>query len=251
MNATQEKPNILVVDDEPVNVKILAAALGKDYKVIVAKSGSEALALAKRNQRPDLILLDIMMPEMDGYEVCRHLKTDSNTENIPVIFISAMNQTADESKGFDLGAVDYITKPIRLPILRNRVRTHLDLKKYRDRLEHQVEEKTHEVHKALKELTHVHEQVKSGYLDAIYRLTLASEYKDPETGEHIKTKNISMPYSMLRPCTIWARSVSRTAFSSNPGNLPRRSGLSCKATRPSAATYSPSPTRPTCRWPEK
>ena len=118
---------ILVVDDEPLNINILVDLLKGDYKMMAAKSGKQALKAARSANRPDLILLDIMMPEMSGYEVCSILKEDPETKEIPIMFVSAMNEDADETKGFDLGAVDYITKPISPTILQARVKTHLAL----------------------------------------------------------------------------------------------------------------------------
>jgi serine phosphatase RsbU (regulator of sigma subunit) len=121
------KSRILVVDDTPANIKILADLLRKDYLLSVATSGADALEIAGSQDRPDLVLLDIMMPEMDGYEVCRRLKADPRTQDVPVIFVTAMSEVDDETKGFSLGAVDYITKPIRPPIVRARVAAHLEL----------------------------------------------------------------------------------------------------------------------------
>ena len=121
------KSRILVVDDTPANIKILADLLRKDYLLSVATSGADALEIAGSEDRPDLVLLDIMMPEMDGYEVCRRLKADPKTQDVPVIFVTAMSEVDDETKGFSLGAVDYITKPIRPPIVQARVAAHLEL----------------------------------------------------------------------------------------------------------------------------
>ena len=121
------KSRILIVDDTPANIKILADLLRKDYLLSVATSGADALEIAGAQDRPDLVLLDIMMPEMDGYEVCRRLKADSKTRDVPVIFITAMSEVDDETKGFSLGAVDYITKPIRPPIVQARVAAQLEL----------------------------------------------------------------------------------------------------------------------------
>ena len=121
------KSRILVVDDTPANIKILADLLRKDYLLSVATSGADALEIAASEDRPDLVLLDIMMPEMDGYEVCQRLKADPKTQDVPVIFVTAMSEVDDETKGFSLGAVDYITKPIRPPIVQARVAAHLEL----------------------------------------------------------------------------------------------------------------------------
>jgi len=118
---------ILVVDDERLNINVLVELLKDKYKMMAAKNGEQALKAVRSSNKPDLILLDIMMPDMDGYEVCRLLKEDPETKDIPVIFISAMSEVNDETKGFELGAVDYITKPISPAVVQARVKTHLAL----------------------------------------------------------------------------------------------------------------------------
>jgi diguanylate cyclase (GGDEF)-like protein len=135
MSEEIRKQRILIVDDAPENIRILAQALKSDYKTTFATAGDQAIKFAISEDPPDLILLDIMMPEMDGYEVCRRLKAEHKTKNIPVIFITAMNQEEDETKGLEIGAVDYITKPFSMAIVKARVRTHLELKRHRDILE--------------------------------------------------------------------------------------------------------------------
>lgn len=162
---------ILIVDDTTTNLRILKDLLIDEYQVFAAKNGPDALDLADR-VKPDLILLDIMMPEMDGYEVCRYLKNDRSTQDIPVIFISGNRNANAEQIGFELGATDYITKPFNGDIVRARVRNHLKLYLYQHHLEHLVRSKT----AALKE----------GYLETIGRLTLATEFKDSDTGNHIR-----------------------------------------------------------------
>ncbi len=129
-----ERPRILIVDDIPANIKSLNAILADDYNVIFATDWRKGLELAGR-MSPDIVLLDIMMPDMDGYEICRRLKSESETREIPVIFITALDSEADEEKGLSYGAADYITKPFRPAIVRLRVRNHLQLKLQRDRLE--------------------------------------------------------------------------------------------------------------------
>ena len=131
----RNKPIILVVDDAPVNVKVLTAALRQDYIIKVAVNGLDALASAKSEPYPDLILLDVMMPEMDGYEVLRLLKENPATSRIPVIFVTAKASAIDEEAGLNLGAIDYITKPISIPVTRARVRNHVALKLQADLLE--------------------------------------------------------------------------------------------------------------------
>jgi sigma-B regulation protein RsbU (phosphoserine phosphatase) len=125
----EEQQKILVVDDERLNINVLVDLLKPDYKMMAAKNGEQALKAVKIANPPDLILLDIMMPEMDGYEVCRRLKADEATRDIPVIFVTAMGETSDETKGLELGAVDYLTKPISPPIVEARVKTHLALRR--------------------------------------------------------------------------------------------------------------------------
>ncbi|HNH89615.1 MAG TPA: two-component system response regulator [Thiobacillaceae bacterium] len=164
------KPTILVVDDVPENIDVLTGILRHDYSIRAATNGPSALALARRSP-PDLILLDVMMPGMDGFEVCRELKADLATRKVPVIFVTAMGDVEDESRGFDVGCVDYITKPVSPPIVRHRVKTHLALYDQNRALEYQVFERT-------VELEHTRLQV-------IHRLGRAAEYRDNETGMHV------------------------------------------------------------------
>src|SRR6185369_5856294 len=125
---------ILIVDDTPENIDILKGVLKEQYIIKAATRGSKALEIA-RTTPVDLILLDIMMPEMDGYEVCRALKADESTRKIPVIFVTALQETGDETGGFEAGAVDYITKPINAAVVQARVRTHLALQEAQDAVE--------------------------------------------------------------------------------------------------------------------
>lgn len=130
---TQARPRLLVVDDQPTNIQVLYQVLSDDYQVLMATNGAQALALCA-SKHPDLILLDVVMPEMDGYQICQRLKADSATRDIPIIFITAQNDEAAEERGFDLGAVDFILKPINPRIVRARVKTHLMLKAQSDLL---------------------------------------------------------------------------------------------------------------------
>ncbi len=129
------KAKILVVDDQPANIQILAEALQVEYDVRIANSGTKALEISREGIKPDLILLDVMMPILDGFEVCRRLKSDVATWDIPVIFITAKNNATDEELGLNIGAVDYVSKPFSIPVVRARVRNHLRLKKHADLLE--------------------------------------------------------------------------------------------------------------------
>lgn len=137
MNSKQQK--LLIVDDTPANIQILHQIFQNEYALFFATSGMTALELAKR-ELPDIILLDIMMPEMDGYEVCSRLKQDQTTAAIPVIFVTAMGEEEDETRGLETGAIDYITKPISPPIVKARVKNHLELKTGRDLLATLAEE---------------------------------------------------------------------------------------------------------------
>lgn len=132
-----EKATILVVDDMSANLVLMSNLLKNDYKVQIADGGEKALRLAASDLPPDLILLDVRMPGMDGYEVCRRLKHNPRTTNIPVIFLTSMTEMEDEKKGLELGAVDYITKPISPPIVMARVKNHLALKIMTDSLRDQ------------------------------------------------------------------------------------------------------------------
>lgn len=135
MRAVESKPTILIVDDRATNIAILSDLLQDDYKIKVAKSGQKALEIAKGKEKPDLILLDIEMPEMNGYEVCKELKNNSSTNNIPVIFVTARTDVKDEEYGLNLGAVDYISKPFHPTIVKIRVKNHIALKLKSDWLE--------------------------------------------------------------------------------------------------------------------
>jgi len=127
------KKTILLVDDHPINIDALIHILENDYNTIVATTGKQALELA--TQQPNLILLDIMMPEMDGYEVCRRLKSAPAISGIPVIFVTGLDEPEDEIKGLALGAVDYFTKPMNTAITLARIKNHLELKQNRDELQ--------------------------------------------------------------------------------------------------------------------
>ncbi len=158
MTQPNNRPLILAVDDEASNLQLLRQILQDHYRLLFAKDGARALELV-RQENPDLILLDVMMPGMSGYEVCAALKADPATASIPVVFVTALTDTADELEGFNAGAVDYITKPVSPPIVRARVRTHLSLVRM--------------------------EELRATRLEIVQRLGLAAEYKDNETGLHV------------------------------------------------------------------
>jgi len=129
-----KRQTVMIVDDNPTNIELLSESLGDDYELVFATSGADALELILAD-KPDLLLLDVMMPGMDGYQLCAILKADPVTRDIPVIFVTAMCQEEDEIRGLELGAIDYVTKPISPHIVRARVKNHLELKRYRDLLE--------------------------------------------------------------------------------------------------------------------
>ena len=140
-----EKQKVLIVDDTPQNIHVLMETLKDNYKIVAATSGAKALQLATRDPLPDLILLDVMMPEMSGYEVCEQLKKNPLTEKIPVIFVTALHEAGDEEKGLELGALDFITKPFHPALVKARVRNQLELKRHRDHLEEEVQRRTQEL----------------------------------------------------------------------------------------------------------
>lgn len=142
-----ERPTVLVVDDNRLNIDLLVDVLKDDYKLLVALNGVTALEIIE-GTLPDIILLDIMMPEMDGYEVCRRLKSDERSAQVPVIFITAKSQTEDEAKGLALGAVDYITKPVNPAIVLARIKTHLALYNQNRELEAKVRQRTRELERS-------------------------------------------------------------------------------------------------------
>jgi len=166
-----EKQVILVVDDVPANIDVLSEILRPNYQVKVATNGTMALKIALSSHPPDMILLDIMMPEISGYEVCRQLQANKFTRHIPIIFVTAMDEIKNETKGFELGAVDYITKPVNPSIVQARVKIHLALRDQNRLLEQKVNERTIELQETRLKLIHC--------------LGAAAEYRDEETGDHI------------------------------------------------------------------
>jgi len=169
--ASQYKDTILIVDDVVENIDVLKGTLSPKYKVKAATSGAKALEIANKQPQPDLILLDVMMPEMNGYDVCRTLKSNPVTRDIPVVFVTAKSDVASERTGLETGAVDYISKPVSPPIVKARVRTHLELYHHQRTLEAKVSERTRELEHA--------------QLEIVRRLASAAEFKDEETGNHV------------------------------------------------------------------
>jgi signal transduction histidine kinase len=155
----REKSRLLLVDDSAVNLDALLATLDQGHDLRVAINGQTALDLIATGYLPDLVLLDIMMPGMDGYEVCRRLKENEKTRDIPVIFLTALDSDEDEAKGLELGAVDYITKPFNLAIVRQRVNTQLELKQHRENLQCLIAEKNRELIETCNNLKKAHHQM--------------------------------------------------------------------------------------------
>ena len=166
------KAKILIADDVAENIDVLMGVLAGEYAIVAARDGAKALALAGQDPRPDLILLDVMMPKMDGYEVCRRLKADPATADIPVLFVTALGGHEEESKGLALGALDYITKPFQPDLVKARVANHLELKRHRDHLGELVAARTREL-VLTRDVT-------------IFTLANLAETRDPETGGHIR-----------------------------------------------------------------
>ena len=173
------KPTVLVVDDTPDNLTLMSALLKELYKVKVANSGERALKIVQGEVLPDIILLDIMMPEMDGYEVCRRLKADVRTKEVPVLFLTAKSEVEDETKGFEYGAVDYITKPISPPIVLARVKAQLQLKAAADFLKDKASFLEQEVSKRTREVMAIQDVT-------ILAMASLAETRDSDTGNHIR-----------------------------------------------------------------
>ena len=172
------KPTVLIVDDSPENLGLLGGLLGEDYSVRAANSAEKGLRAARIEPLPDLILLDVMMPEVNGYEAIERLKADPLTASIPVVFVTSMNSNEDEYQGLALGAVDYITKPINSAIVKARVRNHIELKRARDRLHVQNNYLEEEVARRIAE----NEMVRD---ISVRALAVLAEERDNETGLHI------------------------------------------------------------------
>ncbi len=147
MSISATNPTVLIVDDEAANVDVLAGALSDSYNIKVATSGSEALRVMRQGTLPDLILLDVMLPDMTGFEVCQRLKDDAPTSGIPVIFVTSLDDKINEEMGFKAGAVDYIYKPISPPIVRVRVKVHIEHRLYSEALELLLSRRSSELEK--------------------------------------------------------------------------------------------------------
>lgn len=189
-----QRPRVLLVDDEPTNLQVLRQILQADYRLQFATDGARALQLA-REQQPQLILLDVMMPGMSGHEVCQALKADAATAAIPVIFVTALSDASDEAHGLSVGAVDYITKPVNAAVVRARVKTHLSLVRVDELLESR--------------------------LQIVERLGRAAEYKDNETGMHvIRMSRFSQALALAAGCDPqWAEDLLHAAPMHDVGKI--------------------------------
>ena len=207
MSNSARKNKILIVDDTPENIDVLGEVLKPHYKRSIALNGEKGLQIAASSDPPDLILLDIMMPGMDGYEVCRRLKADDKTRGIPIIFVTAKSEVEDENKGFELGAVDYITKPLSPPIVLARIKTHLELKLSRDALENQneiLEQKVKERTAELVELNTAYERfVPREFLSLLNKQSIL----EIRLGDQIK-QEMTVMFADLRGWTMLSERMS-------------------------------------------
>lgn len=188
------RPRLLLVDDEPTNLHVLRHVLEADYRLLFATDGARALEIA-RSQQPQLVVLDVMMPGMDGYAVCAALKADPATAAIPVIFVTALADPQDEARGFDTGGVDYITKPISAATVRARVRNHLSLVRL--------------------------QELRDTRLQLVQRLGRAAEYKDNETGMHvIRMSHFARLLALALGCSAaWAEDLLNAAPMHDVGKI--------------------------------
>lgn len=184
------RPTVLVVDDTPANLNLLAQVLNKQYRVQLATSGAKALQIAERSL-PDLILLDVMMPELDGYEVCRRLKDGAATRDIPVLFLTALTRPEDESTGFTAGGADFIHKPFNPDTLLARVRTHLALKAARDTLSGHNRQLSHQLDARKREIERLRDTT-------LFVMIGLAEFRDTDTGNHIQRTQ-----EMVRTLATW------------------------------------------------
>lgn len=178
MVLSENKPTILIVDDTPANLTLLMGLLKGKYHIKVANNGNKAIELALSSP-PDLILLDIMMPDIDGYEVCRHLKSDEKTKNIPIIFLTAKVSVEDEEHGFSVGAIDFIHKPISPPIVMARINTHIKLQSWQNSLLDNNAWLEEEVSRRIFEINELQDAT-------IYVMISLAEFRDECTGNHIR-----------------------------------------------------------------
>jgi putative two-component system response regulator len=209
-----KKPKVLVVDDEEKNLKLMGAILQScNYDFQTAKNGREALEKVKE-YLPDLIFLDVMMPDMDGYETCRRLRKDPATQFIPVVMVTSLADQQSRNKGLEAGANDFLTKPIDKAEIEIRAKNLLKIKEFEDFLKqyNQVLEK--QVQERTTQLAESRDKIKEGYIDSIQRLTVVAEYKDEDTASHIK--RISYYCSFMAKTLGWSEEDSETIFYASP-----------------------------------
>jgi putative two-component system response regulator len=174
----QGRPTVLAVDDTPANLTLLSQLLGPHFRVQLAVNGAKALELAQRRP-PDLILLDVMMPEQDGYETCRRLKADPRTRDVPVVFLTALSGADDETRGFEVGGADFVAKPFNPTTLLARVRTQLDLKAWRDALRDRNAWLQQELDTRLEEVDRLRDTT-------LFVMVALAEFRDTDTGNHVR-----------------------------------------------------------------
>jgi putative two-component system response regulator len=222
------RPLVLIVDDNPTNIDLLVNTLKAEYRLGIAKNGPKALEYAAKH-KPDLVLLDIMMPQMNGYEVCSRLKANPETASMPIIFITAMSETVSKTRGFELGAVDYITKPFHAAEVKARIRTHVSLEEMRRQLESQnalladkVEQKTTEIHemldasiRSMARMVEIRDPYTAGHQHRVAQLACAIAEKmemAPETINGIRIAGLLHDVGKIRiPVSILSRAGSLLA----------------------------------------
>lgn len=204
--AQAHTPTILVVDDAPTNLTLLAGLLDKTYRVKLASSGPKALELAQRSP-PDLVLLDLMMPGMDGYEVCQRLKQDPRTSHIPVIFLTAMQEPEDETRGFEVGGADYIHKPISPAVVKARVKTHLQNKAFHDYLNNRNVKLQTQLETQMAQLDHLRDST-------LFIMISFAEFRDEDTGNHVKR---TQEYVRVLATQLWGQGLHHDVL--NPDSI--------------------------------
>ena len=244
MAGQQSKPVVLAVDDTPENLDVVKTILAQDYLVKAAINGKIALKIAE-TQQPDLILLDIMMPEMDGYEVCQALKSNPATERIPVIFISALDDTSDKVKGLDLGAVDYISKPFEAAEVIARVNTHLTMHRLRQELgrrNRQLEAANERMQQDLDAAARVQQALLPTSLPESDRILIAWQYYpcDELAGDSLNVHRLGPRYISLYVVDVSGHGVPAALLSvSVTRSLEPSADPSCLVSGPDAAVASP------------
>ncbi|MDP3083670.1 MAG: two-component system response regulator [Rubrivivax sp.] len=204
--AAPARPTVLVVDDTPANLNLLAGMLNKLYRVQLAVSGAKALEIAQRSA-PDLIVLDIMMPEMDGYEVCRRLKADPRTRHVPVLFLTALSRDEDETAGFDAGGADFIHKPFNPTTVMARVRTQIELKSWHDALRDRNAWLDQALSAKLAEVDRLRDTT-------LFVMVALAEFRDTDTGNHIRRTQ-----EYVRVLATWCAAQPGAAADLNPENI--------------------------------